>query len=68
MIYRVGETSGEQAAQMEKQVFDFNLRVAIKEKEKLYTLNLRLEEALKAYEEKRKEVNEKENLIWKFKK
>ena len=68
MIYRVGETSGEKAAQMAKWVVDFNLQVAIKEKEKLDAVNLRLEVALEAYEEKRKEVNERDSLIWKLRK
>ena len=47
---------------------DCNLQVAIIEKEKLDEVNLRLEEDLKAYEEKRKGVNERDSLIWKLRK
>ena len=68
MIYRVGETSGEKVVQVTKQVVNFNLHVVVKEKKKIDEVNIRLEEALKAYEEKRKEVNERDNLIWKLRK
>ena len=47
---------------------DCNLQVAIIEKEKLDEVYLRIEEAIKSHEEKRKEVNERDNLIWKLRK
>ena len=56
MIYKVGETSGEQDALMTKQVGDFSLQVAIKEKEKLDEVTIRLEKAIEAYNETLKEI------------
>ena len=49
MVYRVGETSGTEAALMTQQVGDFNLQVALKEQKKLEEVTPRLDKAMDAY-------------------
>ena len=63
MVYRVRETSGTEAALMTKQVKDFNLQVALKEQQKLDEVTTRLDKAMDAYNEKLKEIVEKDILI-----
>ena len=63
MVNRVGETSGEQAAHMTREIDDINFLVAKKENEKLEAMNVRLEKVLKAYNEKLKEIDERDRLI-----
>ena len=63
MVYRVGETSGTEAALMTQQVGDFNLLVALKEKKKLEEVSTRLDKAMDAYNQKLKEIVNKDILI-----
>ena len=68
MVYRVGGINGEKVAQMTKEMTNFNLQVAKKEKEKLEVVNIRLEKVLEAYNEKIKEVDERNRLISRLRK
>ena len=63
MVYRVGETSGTEAALMTQQVGDFNLQVALKEQKKLEEVIARLDKAMDAYNQKLKEIADKDILI-----
>ena len=48
MVYRIGETSGEQTDLMKKQVCDFDQEVAIKKKKKLDEVTVRLDKPIDA--------------------
>ena len=63
MVYRLGEKSGIEVVMMTKQVRDFNLQVALKEQQKLDKVTTRLNKAMDAYNEKLKEIEEKDILI-----
>ena len=63
MVYRMGETSGTEASLMTQQVGDFNLQVVLKEKKKLEEVTARLDKAIDAYNQKLKEIVDKDILI-----
>ena len=63
MVYRVGETSGTEAALMTQQVGDFNLQVALKEQKKLEGVTARLDKGMDAYNQNLKEIVDKDILI-----
>ena len=63
MVYRVGETNGTEAALMTQQVGNFHLRVALKEQKKLEEVTARLDKAMDAYNQKLKEIVDKDILI-----
>ena len=60
MVYRVGVTSGTKATLMTQQIGDFNLQVALKEQKKLEEV---LDKAMDAYNQKLKEIVDKDILI-----
>ena len=63
MVYKLGETSGTEAALMTQQVGDFNLQVAFKEHKKLEEVTARLDKTMDAYNQMLKEIVDKDILL-----
>lgn len=66
IVYRVSETTSDQVVQLTKEVVDFNLQVAKKEKERFDALQVRFDKVLDAYNARGWETEEKNKIIAKL--
>lgn len=60
VVYIVEEVDSERVVRMSKEVVDFGVKVATKDKNKFIVLNAKFEKILEAYDERGRKINEME--------